>query len=175
MKTRLVLGLVLVLAAAAGWAIFGNRAGGAVGLEVGDHPPPFQLIDAWNRSIDLATLTNGEPGLIFFTATWCIPCVQGLRELTRFQADVGPRFNALIVFIDPNEDLDAIRAFRERYGFPSTWYYAKDSGQMTRDYQVRFLDTKYMVDTSGRIRFKSLSPADYPTWVRAFAQVGVKP
>ncbi len=175
MKTRLLLGLAAIIAAAAVWAFYSSRAGGTVGLEVGDHPPPFQLTDAWDRPIDLPTLTDGKPGLIFFTATWCTPCVQGLRELQRFEADAGPRFNVLVVFVDPNETEDDVRAYRDRYGFPSRWYFAKDPGQMTLDYRVQALDTKYLIDASGVIRYKSLSPADYRTWVRVFAQVGVGP
>ncbi len=157
------------------WSRQTQQANGRIGLEVGDRPPPFQLTDAWNRPIDLPTLTDGKPGLIFFTATWCTPCVQGLRELQRFEADAGPRFNVLVVFVDPNETEDDVRAYRDRYGFPSRWYFAKDPGQMTLDYRVQALDTKYLIDATGVIRFKSLSPADYRTWARVFAEVGVGP
>jgi len=38
---------------------------------------------------------------MFFTATYCLPCIEGLQALNRFQKDVGvDRFRVLIVFVE---------------------------------------------------------------------------
>lgn len=172
------LSLVLFALALLALGYFGLRAqrpGGGVGLGLGQRPPDFDLEDVWGRPVSLAALTPGKPGLLFFTATWCLPCVQGLRELKRFEAAAGSAFEVLVVFIDPNETEDDVRAYRDRYGFPARWFYAKDKGDMARAYQVRYLDTKFLLDQAGVIRYKSYAPASYATWTEAFGKVGVRP
>ncbi len=171
-KRLAILGLALLLLALGVFALRG-RSGGAVGLDPGKRPPDFALKDAWGRPVSLTSLTEKSPGLVFFTATWCLPCIEGLRALKRFERETGPAFETLIVFIDPNESEADLRAFRDRYGFPSRWFYARDDGEMARAYRVRYLDTKFLLD-QGTIRWKSLAPANEATWREAFAKVGVR-
>ncbi len=147
---------------------------GAVGTRVGDTVPDFRLVDTDGRTVTRSSLVAGKPGLMFFTATWCLPCIEGLRHLTRFQQDVGgSSFNILVVFVDPRETDDDLRAYRGRYGFPGTWHYALDRDGMVMKYSLRYLDTKYVLDRNGVIRYTDYSPADYNTWVRALATVGI--
>jgi len=148
----------------------------ATGTRVGDIAPEFRLVDMNGTRVTRSTLVGGKPGLIFFTATWCLPCIEGLRHLARFQTDVGGSpFRVLVVFVDPRETNDDLRAYRQRFGFPADWYYALDSDEMIIKYGIRFLDTKFVLDPAGVIRFTDVYPANYDTWRRALAAVDIAP
>lgn len=149
-------------------------ASGVVGTRTGDTAPDFRLPDISGVTVTRASLVAERPGLMFFTATWCLPCIEGLRHLKRFEENIGGRpFNVLVVFVDPRETDDDLRAFRERYGFPKRWHYALDRDNLVRKYSLRYLDTKYILDPAGVIRYTDVYPADYNTWVQALATVGV--
>ena len=94
--------------------------------------------------------------------------------MTQFQQDVqGSPFNVLVAFVDPNENDDDLRAYRNRFGFPQSWHYALDRDRMVLKYSIRYLDTKFVLDRDGVIRFTDYYPANYDTWVKALATVGI--
>ncbi|MFN3286220.1 MAG: TlpA family protein disulfide reductase [bacterium] len=177
----LLAGVAATLLAAALWNAVRAREATAVaptgveGTRTGDTAPDFRLVDVTGRVDTRPTLlAGGKPGLLFFTATWCLPCVEGLRELHRFQQEVGSeRFRVLIVFVDPRETDEDLRTYRDRYGFPGSWFFAADRDRMVLRYRVRFLDTKFLLDPQGVIRWTDVYPATYQTWRRALAVVGV--
>lgn len=148
---------------------------GVVGTQVGDTAPDFRLVDINGMTVTRRSLVAERPGLMFFTATWCLPCVEGLKHLMKFQQDIGGTpFNVLVVFVDPQERDSDLRAYRDRFGFPKTWHYAVDRDfDMGQKYRLRYLDTKYVLDRSGTVRYTDYYPADYNTWVRALATVGI--
>ncbi len=149
---------------------------GVVGTRPGDTAPEFRLVDIEGRVVTRTGLVSGgKPGLLFFTTTWCLPCVEGLRQLQRFQQELGAPdpFRVLIVFVDPREGVDEVRAYWDRYGFPRSWFYALDTDRMIWKYGVRYLDTKFLLDPEAVIRWADASPAGYDTWRRALATVGV--
>ncbi|GAB5601710.1 hypothetical protein FJNA_02340 [Thermus sp. FJN-A] len=162
----------LVLLAGA-WVLFPRPPSGSEGLAVGQRPPDFRLTDAFGRAITRDSLVGDRPGLIFFTATWCVPCIEGLRDLLRFQQEVQSPFRVLVVFIDPNETEADLRTYKVRYGFPDEWYYALDRDGMLTKYQVRYLDTKFLLDAGGIIRYTDFRPANYATWKLAFSKLGL--
>ena len=154
----------------------GNVAVPAVGLAVGNLAPDFHLTDVFGKLVSRSSLVADRPGLLFFTTTYCAPCVEGLRSLTHFQQDAGTdRFNVLVAFVDPGEPHSALRAYQQEHGLPQTWFYAPDTDDMVRKYRLRALDTKYVLDRSGVIHFADLYPASYDTWQQALALVGVTP
>ncbi len=178
------LGLVLLVAVVYQLRTAGPRApappvspAALLGVRPGDLAPDFRVVDVEGRVVTRAVLTTGgRPGLLFFTATWCFPCVVGLQHLARFEADAGDRpFHVLVVFVDPTETDDDLRAYRQRFTFPRHWLYARDTDGIVLKYRVRFLDTKYVLDARGVVRFADVAPATYDTWRRALAAVGVVP
>jgi thiol-disulfide isomerase/thioredoxin len=147
-----------------------------VGISVGNLAPDFQLADAFGRPVSRPSLVVDRPGLLFFTTTYCLPCVEGLRALARFQNDVGPdRFNVLVAFVDSSEPPAALRAYREEHGLPRTWFFAPDTDDMMTKYRLRALDTKYVLDRAGVIHYTDIYPATYETWRLALALVGITP
>ncbi len=99
--------------------------------------------------------------MIFFTATWCVPCQVGAKELLRYELEAGGNaFNVVIVFVDPRETNDQVKQWRTDFG-GSDWFAALDTTGMANDYQVRYLDTKYVLDSNGVIVWKDFYPLTY--------------
>jgi len=151
---------------------------GVEGTRPGDTAPDFRVVDVQGQEVTRASLVRGgKPGLLFFTASWCLPCVEGLRQLHRLQQELrDPQpFRVLVVFVDPRETEEDLRAYRDRHGFPRTWFYALDRDRLVWKYRVRFLDTKFLLDPRGVIRWVDAYAATYQTWRQALAAVGVGP
>ncbi len=153
-----------------------SRSMPVVGVSVGNLAPDFQLTDVFARPVSRSSLVADRPGLLFFTTTYCLPCIEGLRALARFQNNAGTgRFNVLVAFVDQSEQPAALQAYRQEHGLPRTWYYALDTDEMVVKYHLRALDTKYVLDRAGVIHFADIYPAKYETWRQALALVGVTP
>lgn len=135
----------------------GNQA--AQGLEVGNSAPDFSLTDPEKGAITKQTFA-GKPVLIFFTTSWCTPCQIGAENLARFDDETGGNaFNVLIVFVDPRETEQQYLDWKAKYG-RSDWYVA-ESEQMPQEYKVRYLDTKYVFDNNGIIKWVDVNPLEY--------------
>jgi len=145
-------------------------------LDVGIQAPESSIKDPEKGSISKSTF-EGKPLFIFFTTTWCIPCQIGGENLAQYDEEKGDdAFNVLIVFLDPRETDSQFIEWRDKFG-RKDWYVAKGVDverdyNMGRDYKVRFLDTKYLIDREGIIRwadelaleYKTIAPAMEP-WI----------
>jgi len=131
------------------------------GLQVGAVAPDFQLTDPVKGSITKSNFT-GKPLFIFFTATWCTPCQIGAQNLARYDDEHGGNaFNVLIVFIDDKEADNQFIDWKKQFG-RDDWYIAKGI-EMANNYQVQFLDTKYVFDKDGIIKWIDFKPLEYPS------------
>lgn len=132
------------------------------GLEIGSQAPDFTLVDLQKGQITRNMLLT-KPLFIFFTTTWCTPCQEGARQLARYYDETNGSFNVLIVFVDPSESDTKLIEWKQKYGRDS-WYVAKDyDHNMVKSYNVRYLDTKYVLDNNGMVRWFDTKPLDYIT------------
>lgn len=129
------------------------------GLQVGQSAPDFTLKDPQKGSIS-KTFFEGKPLLIFFTTTWCTPCQVGAQNLARYDDETGGNaFNVLIVFVDPRESDGQFVDWKSKYG-RDDWYVAAGE-DMAVQYKVRYLDTKYVFDKDGTIKWVDVNALDY--------------
>jgi len=131
------------------------------GLGFGDVAPDFSLNDPQNGKITKETF-SGKPIFIFFTTTWCTPCQIGAQNLATYDRETGnDAFNVLIVFVDERETNMQFIEWKKRFGMDD-WYVAEGI-EMAEKYKVKYLDTKYVLDKNGIIRWIDLKPLSYST------------
>ena len=129
------------------------------GLVIGAVAPNFQLTDPVNGNITKENFL-GKPLFIFFTTTWCTPCQIGAQNLARYDDEHGGNaFNVLIVFIDDKETANQFINWKKQFG-TDDWYVAKGI-DMANNYHVQFLDTKYVFDKDGIIKWIDVKPLEY--------------
>jgi len=130
-----------------------------IGLNVGQLAPGFTLQDPANGVITKNSF-QGRPLFIFFTTTWCVPCQIGAQNLARYDDETGGnKFNVLIVFVDGSETDSQFLTWKKDFG-RSDWYVAKGV-EMAQTYKVQYLDTKYVFDRNGIIKWFDVRPLEY--------------
>jgi cytochrome c biogenesis protein CcmG, thiol:disulfide interchange protein DsbE len=133
----------------------------ASGLEAGKIAPDFILVDPHKGQITKQTFA-GKPLFIFFTTTWCTPCQIGAQNLARYDNENGgDTFNVLIVFVDERETDAQFIEWKQKFG-NDDWYVAEGI-EMAKTYNVQYLDTKYVFDKDGVIRWVDIKPLPYST------------
>ena len=139
--------------------VFAQTSESKEGLQVGAVSPDFQLTDPVKGSITKENF-SGKPLFIFFTSTWCTPCQIGAQNLAKYDDEHGGNaFNVLIVFIDDKETDNQFIDWKKQFG-RDDWYIAKGI-EMANNYQVQFLDTKYVFDKDGIIKWIDVKPLEY--------------
>lgn len=122
--------------------------------------PEFSLTSIDGERITLETL-EGKPAVLWFTATYCVPCQIGAREVQKVEEDFPPEaFSVVMIFIDLSETEGDLRRWQEEFAGPE-WSLAFGNEEMTRAYNVRALDTQVVLDRNGTIRTTLLHPARY--------------
>jgi len=137
------------------------NSSGIQGLKSGNSAPNFSLVDPEKGSISKQSF-QGKPLFVFFTTTWCTPCQIGAQNLAKFDDEKGgDAFNVLIVFVDEKETDPQFIQWRDSFG-NGDWYVAKGI-EMASVYNVQYLDTKYVFDKDGIIKWIDVKPLPYST------------
>ncbi len=142
-------------------ALPGPKAGltsAVVGNAEGQRLPEFALTDINGRPI---AYDSGKPRIIFFMASWCLPCVAEERALARVHGKYGDRVGIVTIDVDLRNDTVAdLRTFQQRYG--GDWPHALDV-ELAILLKVRSLDTTYVVNRNNVITYLDMWATDFET------------
>lgn len=127
-------------------------------IEVGAPFPDFSVTDADGRVVTRQTLA-GKPSIVWFTTSYCVPCQVGARPVARLDDELGgDAFNVLVLFVDPSEPPAALLDWRSRFA-RADWMVALDT-TLAGTVDLRFLDSKFLLDGTGVIRNIDFNIAD---------------
>jgi cytochrome c biogenesis protein CcmG, thiol:disulfide interchange protein DsbE len=136
-----------------------------VGLQVHSDVLPSPLIDRPAPSFALPPLSDGQPGftsadleghvsLVNAFASWCAPCRDEHPVL-----DALARSGAVPVYgIDYKDKANAAAAWIKALGDPYARIGADRDGRVAIDWGVYGVPETFLVDRTGRIRYKHVGP-----------------
>jgi thiol-disulfide isomerase/thioredoxin len=135
--------------------------------------PRFFLTDIDGLETSSDTVA-GKPSLIWFTTAWCVPCQIGAKRVAKLDAELGgDAFDVVVVFVDPRENDEDLREWKEKFAAPD-WQIAFDdqSDPLATKISLQYLDSKYLLDGNGILLNQDFRIADdiYLALIRRFVE-----
>jgi peroxiredoxin len=123
-----------------------------------DPAPKFNLKDLDGNNISLAAL-KGKVVVVDFWATWCGPCIASMPAMKTAQEKLKERADVTFVFVDTwqtEEDKKQNAADFMKKNNYSFHVLLDDENKVVTDFKVSGIPTKFIIDKTGNIRFKSV-------------------
>jgi thiol-disulfide isomerase/thioredoxin len=142
-------------------------------LMVGSKAPPI-AIKKWLKGAPITKLERDKVYLVEFWATWCGPCLNGMKHLTKLQKKYGPKGLTVISVIAEDKwgnDLPNIartlKTHQDKIGYTialdtptARGYQNVFAGKTFWSYmgaaQVQAIPTSFLIDRSGKVAFIGL-------------------
>ena len=131
-------------------------------LQYGQAAPSFTLTDAEGKTHDLESL-RGKVILLDFWATWCIPCIKDIPEITSLHDRYRDNDKFVLISISLDTDAERWKKFIAKHDLP--WLQARDfgyqegtgnhSGDLATRYNAIGLPKYILIDGEGYIRYNS--------------------
>ena len=125
---------------------------------INDAAPKFKLRDLDGNEVSLESL-KGKVVIVDFWATWCGPCIASMPAMKTVQEKLASNPDVKFVFVDTWESSDNKKQnaadFMTKNKYP--FHVLLDNDDKTvADYKVSGIPTKFIIDKTGNIRFKSI-------------------
>lgn len=138
---------------------------------VGKEVPDFSKADAapGKMAFSSSDLAGGQPHLVNFFASWCVPCIGEAKVLEGLKARGVPIYG--IAVRDRPEDL---ANFLERNGDPYQFITSDPQSDLQIEFGSSGVPESFIVDQKGIIRYQKVGPieqADVPMILSRFEQL----
>lgn len=120
--------------------------------------PKFALEDLDGNNVSLESL-KGKVVIVDFWATWCGPCIASMPAMKTALEKLKARDDIAFVFVDTwqteeNKKQNAVD-FMKKNNYP--FHVLLDNeNKVVSDFKVNGIPTKFIIDKTGNIRFKSV-------------------
>ncbi len=123
-----------------------------------DPAPKFSLKDLDGNDISLEGL-KGKVVIVDFWATWCGPCIASMPAMKTVQEKLKARDDVAFVFVDTwqteADKKQNAADFIKKNNYP--FHVLLDNeDKVVADFKVTGIPTKFVIDKTGNIRFKSV-------------------
>lgn len=125
-------------------------------LAVGGEPIPFSVKDLDGKPLSIEKF-KGKVVLLDFWATWCKPCLAEMPNVKRIY-DMYQKEGFEIIGISLDSNRSALENYIKRNDieWPQFFDGAAWNNEVAQKYKVRSIPSTFLVDRSGKIRYKSL-------------------
>ncbi|PAV28690.1 alkyl hydroperoxide reductase [Virgibacillus profundi] len=140
----------------------------AVGLNVGDMAPDFQLQTLAGETTKLSDYL-GQRVMVNFWATWCPPCRAEMPDMEKFhQAKDVVILAVNLTETEPNTQ--QVQNFVNEFNltFPIL---LDEEIEVATSYGIRPIPTSFMIDSNGIIQYKALGALNYDLMVQEFEKM----
>ena len=97
---------------------------------------------------------RGKVVLVNFWASWCMPCVQEMPELTQLKQHLaGQPFEILALNVGEGEK--RVKHFAKRTSFDLP-VLMDNSSKVFNEWKIEIMPTSFLIDASGRVRYRAL-------------------
>jgi len=144
----------------------------ATSIKIGDTAPDFTVTDVNGKTFRLSS--ESKPVAIFFFAGWCGLCVPESRAWMTLSKENPGKFIPVIIDIQRGETNEDVKRFMQSVVLNSPEaIWALDTDDLLTKYNVKRLDTTFILDSNKKVLYKDEFPTDEDTLREQLKQKGI--